>query len=574
MKSSEIATSSATPGGLRPAAQVMDLERLGSHFQSRLSFVRSSMRRMMGEQWRIERSRFDLDAEGYGTAIYRIETATQCYPCVIFSMYLPPEKRSDRVIADQWDVTFALLAGDVDDEQLADLRRNVPLQEAGRFDARVLVLSRANRSLRNFERFVTALAEGRQPEPEQLAEVGYLYRTTAVYGNGKFGIADFSCLQGNADFKQPFSAQMFTVYLLRHFSIEQIEHMARARNSHAAVGLDVALQRYLGVGNSTGLGMAPFLINHPQLVDHWVSTRETALALVLAQPADLPRRQRLYTLLERAQRHLQQTTTVDQRQSTADQCTLTDLAQLGQWLDRQPLSADLWPRLRHWSEEHAGLGCQELLVSLLLELYPKLVDPLAERMEVTEGFRLDAQMPLQALRTMIEEQYRWALHFDLSSAEANHFFWYRSAEKEEPRLGERALEPGAEKEMQLGIARNIQRCYQALLHHIEQHPQQLTAHFLIAEPRFKGTVCRLQGMARCMYGEIRANLLDRTLLPIHLLRCKLAFFGAGKFDPKSSRWVRITLFQGAPLVSEIGQTFDDDWNFAVMPQLTAPAGEH
>lgn len=49
-----------------------------------------------------------------------------------------------------------------------------------------------------------------------------------------------------------------------------------------------------------------------------------------------------------------------------------------------------------------------------------------------------------------------------------------------------------------------------------------------------------------------ANLMDRGMLTNHLLRCKLAFFGAGKFDPKSSRWVRITLFQSAPLVSEIG----------------------
>jgi hypothetical protein len=81
-------------------------------------------------------------------------------------------------------------------------------------------------------------------------------------------------------------------------------------------------------------------------------------------------------------------------------------------------------------------------------------------------------------------------------------------------------------------------------------------------------------MARCAFGEIRANLMDRNMLPIHLLRCKLAFFGAGKFDPKSSRWVRITLFQGAPLVSEIGQPFADDWNFAVMPTLPTAAGEH
>lgn len=237
---------------LRPASQVMDLARLGSHFQSPLSFVRSSMRRMMQQRWQIRRSCFDLDGQGFGTAIYRIETPNGHYHCVIFSAYLPPEKRSDRVIADQWDVSFVLVAGDVDSAQLADLQRNVPLQEAGRFDARVLVLSRANRSLRNFDRFLAALAEGRQPDPQQLAEVGYLYRTTAVYGNGKFGIADFGCLQDNPDFNQPFSAQMFTVYLLRHFSIEQINHMAQALAPQRAVQLAPALQRYLGSATRPG----------------------------------------------------------------------------------------------------------------------------------------------------------------------------------------------------------------------------------------------------------------------------------------------------------------------------------
>lgn len=555
----------ATPA-LRPADQVMDLARLGSHFQSPLSFVRSSMRRMMNQRWQIQRSRFDLDGEGFGTAIYRIDTPHAHYHCVIFSAYLPPEKRSDRVIADQWDVTFVLVAGDVDAAQLADLARNVPLQEAGRFDARVLVLSRANRSLRNFDRFLAALAEGQQPDPHQLAEVGYLYRTTAVYGNGKFGIADFGCLQGNPDFNQPFSAQMFTVYLLRHFSIEQIEHMARALNPQRAVRLAPALQRYLGVGNATGLGMAPFLINHPQLVERWISTRETALAQVLAQPAEPVHLARLQGLLTRAHLHLSQTQTEDVRQHEQNLRTLAELSALADWLGGQPAGDDLWPRLQAWSEAHTGLGCQELLVSLLLELYPDQVTPLAEQMGVVEGLRLDAQMPLAQLRELIERKFAWALAYDFGHVEAEHFFWYRSAEKEEPRLGMRAEEPGAEKEMQLGIARNIQRCHTALLEHLREQPQALTAHFLIAQPAFKGTVRRLQGMAQSAYGEIRANLLAQDMLPIHLLRCKLAFFGAGKFDPKSSRWVRITLFQGAPLVSDIGQPFEDDWNFAVMPQ--------
>jgi hypothetical protein len=47
--------------------------------------------------------------------------------------------------------------------------------------------------------------------------------------------------------------------------------------------------------------------------------------------------------------------------------------------------------------------------------------------------------------------------------------------------------------------------------------------------------------------------------PIDLLRCKLAFFGAMRFDPKSDRWLRITLFQHAPHPDEITAGMADDW---------------
>ena len=53
-----------------------------------------------------------------------------------------------------------------------------------------LILSRANRSLRLFDYVCESLAAGVQPEIDQLKDVGYLMRTTAVYGNGKFGVGD------------------------------------------------------------------------------------------------------------------------------------------------------------------------------------------------------------------------------------------------------------------------------------------------------------------------------------------------------------------------------------------------
>ena len=81
---------------------------------------------------------------------------------------------------------------------------------------------------------------------------------------------------------------------------------------------------------------------------------------------------------------------------------------------------------------------------------------------------------------------------------------------------------------------------------------------------------RIQTMAATQYGEIRANLWHRDMKPMHLLRTKLSFLGANRFDPRGDRWVRVTFFQGAPLIAELNSepadlmTFDD-WSYALAP---------
>ena len=71
----------------------------------------------MGRQrWQITQTRFDLDADGYGEVIYRIQTPQARYHVVIFSRYLDDSERSDRVIAEAWDLTFGLVEGDVEDD--------------------------------------------------------------------------------------------------------------------------------------------------------------------------------------------------------------------------------------------------------------------------------------------------------------------------------------------------------------------------------------------------------------------------------------------------------------------------
>lgn len=553
---------------LRPAAEVMDLERLGRLHATRISFIRTIVRKFMHERWHVECLRFDLDRDGYGTAIYRVRTPEHTYNFVLFSQYLDDSQRTDRVIANAWDCAFALVQGDVDEKRLEWLRENVPRQEEGRCDPGVLVLSRANRSVRNFESVVQALSEGRQPDPRQLARVCYLYRTTAVYGNGKFGLADYPRIRNRGDFGLPFSAQMFAVYLLRHFSMRQVEHIAAARAPHSAVAMDPRLQRYLGIGNSTGLGMAPFLVNHPMLINQWLLMRETALARSLAQAGDASRQARLLALLDRAVQYTRETWVDDERQAAENATLVEQLGVAREWLERQEPATGryLWQELSEHARAHWSYETQELLHSLIIELYPERVDELERHMGVEEDYDLVPDMSVGRLIELVETYYDWALQYDFGEAGAEYYFWYRSEQKDEPRLGIRDQEPGADREMPLDIARQVRGCYDELRAYRErQHGDACVVEFLLERPRLKGIVRRIQTMSSMTYGEIRANLLDRRILPMDLLRCKLSFFGATKFDPRSDRWVRITLFQGAPLVEDIGDVFTDGWFMPAMP---------
>jgi hypothetical protein len=87
------------------------------------------------------------------------------------------------------------------------------------------------------------------------------------------------------------------------------------------------------------------------------------------------------------------------------------------------------------------------------------------------------------------------------------------------------------------------------------------ASLLLAHPEHRHTARRIQIAARYPYAEIRDNLISATMLPIDLLRCKLSFFGATRFDPRSDRWVRITMFKDAPFPDELGEVPADSWAF-------------
>ena len=559
----------ATPdqAALRPPAEVMRLERMGSFFPTRLSFMRSLIRILAAEGAVVRRPMWDIDAAGYGQAVYSVDLGGHTYSLVACSTPLDPDRRTDRVIAEAWDSSYVLFDGIPTQADVDRIAASAPLQEAGRFTSSDLVLSRANKSVRLFEHVADSLAQSSQPDLAMVESIGYLMRTTAVYGNGKFGIADRDRFADRPHLSAPFRAEMLTVYLIRGFTLDLVEHVAAQRSPETAVTLDPAIRRFFGIGNATGLGMAPFLVSHPVLINNWMQARETALARVRAvASADEATRARCAELLVRIRCHLDQWNVEDERQMARIRVLRDEMHEVQTAVTDDFLAAPKpWDRL---IELAASLSteAQELIVALLIELHPELVDGLVDCMATDFEDRLDPSMTLDDLRAEVDANWAWAIDTDFTSRTETAQFWYVSEDKLEPRLGNRHEEPGAELEDALDVARCVQRLRTALGDAADG--DQSLAVFLLAHPEHRFAARRVQTMARHPYSEIRDNLIGEGCLPIDMLRCKLSFFGAAKFDPKSDRWTRITLYQGAPTADELDRPDADDW---WLPVLDPPA---
>ena len=547
---------------LRSPDSVMRLERLGSAFPTRLSFGRSMIRNLIADDVDVRRTRWTMNDQGYGRATYTLDLGGHTYSLIAFSNALNDADRSDRVIAEAWDASFALFDGIPEDSDLDRLEANLPKQEAGRYSEKELVISRSNKSVRLFSHVASALAEGRQPDVDMVDSIGYLMRTTAVYGNGKFGIADRFVFADRPGLGGPFAAEMLTVWLIRHFTHDLVEHVAMAMGGDTAVSLDSTIKRHLGIGNSTGLGMAPFLIHHPELIHNWLSARETAIARVRAVESLSDEQQtRLQMLLERAKAHVSQWFVPDEIQTARLDVLRAELADM----PAPDLTGDFpLQRIIDWSLSQS-VECQELIAALCLEPFGEMIDELTSVMAFNAPKAFDASQTVAQTRTIIGEHYTWSEDFDLNLQESQQRFWYVSEAKLEPRLGDRYAEDGADREQPLDIARQVQALVSTLSGFADDTPlKDVLAH----HPEHRNIAKRIQAAVDRPFAEVRDNLIDQSMRPIDLLRCKLAFFGAVKFDPKSDLWTRITLFQGAPLASEL-QTRGDDWWLATKPAQNA-----
>jgi hypothetical protein len=210
-----------------------------------------------------------------------------------------------------------------------------------------------------------------------------------------------------------------------------------------------------------------------------------------------------------------------------------------------------------WLEQNVCEECIEYIVSIMMEPYNNITEPLVSNMSSDEDkyFNIPTNRTVQELLDIIEARYPNILEINFDQKENNQNFWFISKNKEEPRLADRFEEQGSELEQPLAIARDIKKLYEKLL--LEKNNLTI-AKFLSLNSELRHVVRRAFIIEKFPYSEIQDNTIGKSIVPIDMLRLKLSFFGALKFDPRSDKWLRICMFQGAPLPNEL-KNYDEQW---------------
>lgn len=562
---------------LRPPSQVMRLPRLSAGPPSRLSFVRGLLRRILAENWTIRRTRFDMTDDGIGVAVYVVELPTADVTLVAYSHRAPasvggdvrdrmvgarasmPTPMRQEEFSGHWDATFALVEGEPDQETLNRLMQNVPLQEKGRFKPTDLALTRGLYNGATIEAMAEALASGYQPSREAINQVRTGIETFSVFGNGKFGLAGFERVCRIPGLRAPFQVEMLILYAIREFTLDLIEHRANSlamQKGTCASKIESSLRRAFGVGNLTDSGMVPFVIEHPMIIHQWIVARERAIARVrtVATVEEEQAAQFMRLLAEAVD---------DFSKSGAGVPLNTRSAQLGAGLATVLKSlesdTDWWCTKTAWEtifdklEASVSIETQEFVYTLVLELYPDLVDALFETMHAKEEHFLDPLMRVSTLLELIDRYYAWALAIDFSDPEAQAQLWRLRKGLLGHELMARDADHNGELEARLGVARDITRLHGALRLFQQRvaDDEAVMASFLRARPEFRGMVRRVQLCSKYPYSEIRENALQQDLQVPDILRFTLSNLGAEAIESIDTNVVKSVLFVGAPTAEDL-----------------------
>jgi hypothetical protein len=560
---------------LRPEAELLEPLTLRSIPATRLSFSHSLVARMLDQRWGLTRVHAAVDETGSGLVVYRVEAEGVVFHFGAFSHPPGQVDRHGRIAEEEFDFFGALVDGEVDlgrlhrehDEFLTSAWR-------GRTDSRVYGWTVANRSNRLFEYVTSSLADGRQPDGRRLqAGGGYLVRNAGYYGNGRHGTRAWRSLPPEHPLSFPYHIDLLTLYLWRAVTVDIVEAAAAARSS-SAVPLEVGIQRFLGIGNSSGIGTAAALVRWPAWLSAATYAREYVVAHATSRrgPRPEPEVARLRELLARAESFIRdqpprQLAHLEQPVQIADALRRTaglvqELAEDGTVGGVPPERP--WAALADAAARDGSREALECLHALLIELFPGVADRMTRFIPPAMAVRreLEPEMTLGQLRAALAERFNWALEEDLASPGAREHFWYRSEENGENRRGSRSLDPGNDRENVVDVIESVQQ--------LDERTTGLSAdstigEFLMEHPALATAVSRVQLAARLPYTEVRANFLSADFLPSDVVRYFLSLLGAERPDPTSVQWVRAVFFQGAPLPADVACGAHQDWTYPGVP---------
>ena len=306
--------------------------------------------------------------------------------------------------------------------------------------------------------------------------------------------------------------------------------------------------------------MAPFIVNHPLLLNNWIMARETALKQireikeVSQSEVDL-----IVNCLQNSKINIDNWTTESEYQILKIKDLKKDLDLLIQYfLTKFNCKKEFsYNDLYIWGKKNLGDECLEFMVSVIMEPYEKITNPLIKTMSADEEkyFTIPIEKTVLDLRKILELKYSDIIKIDFKRKENNQNFWFISKNKEEPRLANRFEDEGSDLEQPLAIARDICKLYERISN--EKNSLKIGI-FLMDNNDLRHVIRRAFITDKFPYAEIQDNTIGSKLMPIDMLRLKLSFFGAVKFDPRSNKWLRICMFQGAPLPTEL-KTIDDHW---------------
>ena len=352
---------------------------------------------------------------------------------------------------------------------------------------------------------------------------------------------------------------MMLVYLVRQFTFDQVNHVAKCKNPKQAVKLNPKICKNLGIGNSTGLGMAPFIVNHPTLLNNWIYCREMALKKIREIKNVKFKDFNLFIdCVKNSIKNITTWNTESEFQMTKIKSLLSDVKKFLNFVENFNFEVEYpYNKIYEWLEKETCDECIEYIVSIMMEPYDDITNPLVKKMSSEEElyFNIPTQRTIKDLKNILEKKYSNILLINFDKKENYNKFWFISKNKEEPRLADRFKEQGSELEQPLAIARDIKKLYEKLSLF---SPNSTIDKFLIENSDLRHVVRRAFIIEKFPYSEIQDNTIGEKLVPIDMLRLKLSFFGALKFDPRSDKWLRICMFQGAPLPGEL-KNYDEQW---------------